>query len=288
MLADQERVAPARRRDHRHAPRTAGERARHRRADLEAAPRLRPGRIELGLARELRGLRGRHRRAVGADQPAPVRVHGERHHRVGEPLAVHVQVQHRVHERVAERVVQGLVGVGEVDPVTEQGRGEILGAGAMARDRERLVLGLVPPVLAAMPLPRLDVDRVVGQHRERRHAVLTVVLVLVVAPQQHEVGLEGVELGANLPEVMDQVAAVPLGVGQAFVGAPLLAHRRMPALRRPQLLGQHRVRQQHFDPARHVALVRHRGIVGDAEPKDLSHGSSSSSLVLVVSPPEGS
>src|SRR5262249_3375939 len=108
----------------------------------------------------------------------------------------------------------------------------------MARDRERLVLGLVPPVLAAVALPGLHVDGVVGEDRERRHAVLAVVLVLVVAPEQNEVGLEGIELGARLPEMMDQVVAVLVGVRRALVGAPLLARRRMPAGRRAKRLRQ--------------------------------------------------
>src|SRR5580765_8655020 len=99
----------------------------------------------------------------------------------------------------------------------------------MAGDRERLVLRLVPPVLAAVSLPGLHVDRVVGEDRERWHAVLAEVLVLVVAPEQDEVRLEGVELGTDLSEVMDQIVAVLVGVARALVGAPLLPHRRMPA-----------------------------------------------------------
>src|SRR5262249_57108078 len=102
------------------------------------------------------------------------------------------------------------------------------GAGMLARDRERLVAGLVPRVLTAVTLPGLHVDRVVGEDRERRHAVLAIVLVLIIAPEQHEIGLERVQLGARLAEVVDQVVAVLVGVRRPLVGTPLLARRRMP------------------------------------------------------------
>src|SRR5436309_12937141 len=100
VLRDQERVAPARRRDDRDAPGAGTQAPRDRRADLEAAPRLRPGRVELGVLREPCRLPPRHRRAVSADQPAAVGVDRERHDRVGEALAVDVQVHDRVHERM--------------------------------------------------------------------------------------------------------------------------------------------------------------------------------------------
>src|SRR5262249_47450451 len=161
-----------------------------------------------------------------------------------------------------------------------QRRGEIFGARTVTGDREGLVLGLVPPVLAAMSLPGLHVDRVVGEDRERRHAVLAEVLVLIVAPEQDEIGLEGVELGADLPEVMDQVIAVLLGVAGPLVGAPLLAHGRIPALRRSPALRQQWIGHQELDAARHVALVRKRGVVRDAESEYLPHGSSSVSPIV--------
>src|SRR3989454_10689257 len=59
VLRDQERMAPAGRRDHRHAPGAAAEPARDRRSHLEAAPRLRTRRGEPGLAPALRRLRRR-------------------------------------------------------------------------------------------------------------------------------------------------------------------------------------------------------------------------------------
>src|SRR5262245_10932906 len=122
-----------------------------------------------------------------------------------------------------------------------------------------------------MSLPGLHVDRVVGEHRERRHAVLAIVLVLIVAPQEDEVRLESIQLGPGLPEVVNEVAPVLVGVARAFIGAPLLAHRGMPARGRPQALGQERIGEQQLDPAAHVALIAERRIVGDAEPEDLSH-----------------
>src|SRR5262245_52891047 len=113
----------------------------------------------------------------------------------------------------------------------------------MARDRERLVLRLVPPVLAAVSLPGLHLDRVVGEDRERRYTVLPVVLVLVVAPEENEVGLEGVQLGARLAEVMDQVVSMRIGVRGALVVRPLRPHGRVPLLGRAQILGQQGIGQ---------------------------------------------
>src|SRR6267142_2890463 len=147
----------------------------------------------------------------------------------------------------------------------------MLGARPMTRDRERLVLGLVPPVLAAVTLPGLNLDRVVGEGRERRYAVLAVVLVLVVAPEQNEVGLERIQLGPRLAEVVDQIVPVRLGVGRALVGGPLRAHRWMPRLGCAQILGQQRIGYQQLDAAGHVALVREGRVVRDAEPENLSH-----------------
>ena len=275
VLCDQERVAPARRRDDGHAGGAASEYPRDRGAHLEAPPRLRARWVQLGVLGELRGLGRRHRLAVSPDQPAPIGVHGERHHGIGEPLAVDVQVQDRVHEGVTERMVERLVGVGDVDAFAQQPGDELLRADAVPFDRERRVGRFVPPVLATLvTLPGLNVDRVVGQHRERRHAILAIVLVLVVAPQQHEIGLERIELGADLAEVVDHVAPMLLGVAQSFVGGPLSSHRRMPVRGRPQRLGQQRVGEQELDAPAEVALVTQWRVVRDAKAEKLSHNAS--------------
>ena len=101
----------------------------------------------------------------------------------------------------------------------------------MAFHRESLLVGLVPHVLsAAITFPRLDVDAVVSEDGESRHAVLGEVLVLIVAPDQHEVGLESVELAPDLPELVDHVLAMPVGVRLALILSPLAAHRRVPVL----------------------------------------------------------
>ena len=65
---------------------------------------------------------------------------------------------------------------------------------------------------------------VVGQHAEGWDDVLTEVLVLIVAPDDHEVGVEGVQLLADAAETGDQPSAVFQGRFVAFVLAVLDAH----------------------------------------------------------------
>src|SRR4051812_26298291 len=135
-------------------------------------------------------------------------------------------------------MVQRLVRVSDVDVGPEQRTREILAGGAMAFDRESLVGRLVPRVLSALiVLPRLEFDRVVRENRERRNAVFAEILVLIVAPDEHEIGLEAIELAPDLAELLDHVVPVPLGMRAAVVVAPLLARRRVPARRIPKSFG---------------------------------------------------
>jgi hypothetical protein len=53
-------------------------------------------------------------------------------------------------------------------------------------------------------------DRLVGEHAERRDDVFLEILVLVVAPDQDDVGRERVKLPARFAESRDQRLAMPL------------------------------------------------------------------------------
>ena len=121
---------------------------------------------------------------------------------------------------------------------------------------------------------RLARDRIEDPDAERRNALAFVVLVLVVAPDQHEIGCERVELGAHAPVAREQTPFVPFAGCRALVGAPLRAHRFGPG----SLVVEHRLR----DAADlHVALEHSRPIlagdertriVAQPDPEDLTHG----------------
>ena len=103
----------------------------------------------------------------------------------------------------------------------------------MAFVPENLVGRFVPDVgpLAAVPARHgLALELLVGHDAERRDDVLFEVLVLVVAPDQHNVWLEGIDLGPQPSEAIDQFATVNLGGCVALVVAPLGAHCVGPGL----------------------------------------------------------
>ena len=107
----------------------------------------------------------------------------------------------------------------------------------MALDRERLVLGLVPNVLrvahgpARTPNERLGLELLAHEDTEGRHQVLLEVLVLVVAPDEDEVGAEGIDLLAHLPIGTHDAGAVLSGRGRGMVpvGTELPYHLLWPA-----------------------------------------------------------
>ena len=64
----------------------------------------------------------------------------------------------------------------------------------------------------------------IGQHTKRRDYVLPEVLVLVVAEDDHEVGVEGIYLLPNPAEPGHQAFPVPLGRGVPLVVPELQPH----------------------------------------------------------------
>src|SRR5262249_42276420 len=78
----------------------------------------------------------------------------------------------------------------------------------VALDPEGLLRALAPDVRrlrVALAMARLDL--VVGQHAERRDDVLSEVLVLVIAPHDHDVGIEFVEQLAGVAAVAGHLRA---------------------------------------------------------------------------------
>src|SRR5437763_12119182 len=74
----------------------------------------------------------------------------------------------------------------------------MLAAHPMAAHREAFVFGLVPGVRATLIVqPRLNVCRIVSEDGKCRNAVFPVVLKLVVAPDNTEIGLKLIERAAR-------------------------------------------------------------------------------------------
>ena len=127
--------------------------------------------------------------------------------------------------------VQRLVGVGHVDPFVDEA-GDQCPRAWVAAVPEDLVRRFIPNVAARAAVPVhhwLALDVVIGQYAEGRDDVFLEVLILVVAPYQYEVGIEGVQFRPLLPEGGDQPVPVYLGGGNALVVAVLGAHRLRPS-----------------------------------------------------------
>ena len=208
-----------------HPPRTVFQDADGGRADLHAPLGRRAGWVVFLFVLEGAAPVAYHLAAVTVDQ--------ERHHRVVEALAVVVQVEQRVDDGVAQAAlfVQRLVGVGHVDSLVDEPGHQGPRAG-VAAVREDLVRRLVPHVAAGAAVVvhhGLALDVVIRQHAEGRDDVLFEVLVLIVAPYQNEIGIEGVQFGPLLPEAGNQPVTVHPGGGNALVVAVFGAHRLRPS-----------------------------------------------------------
>src|SRR5262249_62390611 len=122
----------------------------------------------------------------------------------------------------------------------EQPRHQRLRGGAMALVDEGGVARLAPRVLRLLPAalgPGPMLDRLVGQDAEGRNDVFLEVLVLIVAPDQHDVRRELVQPPARVAESGDERLAVAPGGGEPLVVAVLAAHRLGPAVRPPGARG---------------------------------------------------
>src|SRR5262245_2604515 len=124
----------------------------------------------------------------------------------------------------------------------------MLAALPMAADREALVLGFIPRVDAPLIVqPGLYFRRVIGQNRERRHTILPIVLKLVVAPDDAEIGLEFIKHSARPPKALDHLKTMRVGMRLALVSSPLPAHRLRPSVHRTQAFRERRIGQAYLD-----------------------------------------
>src|SRR6266481_8932954 len=118
----------------------------------------------------------------------------------------------------------------------------------MAADHEALVFGLIPRVHTSLIVePRLHFCRIIGENGKRGHTIIPIILILVVAPDHAEIGLEFIQLPARPAKAFDHVAAMSVGMSLALVGSPLPAHRLRPIIHRTQTLRQRRVGKAYLD-----------------------------------------
>src|SRR5256886_12003263 len=131
---------------------------------------------------------------------------------------------------------------------------------------------LAPDILArpARSRIRLRVDPVEGEDAEGRDAVLTEILVLIVTPDQHDIGVERVQCLAAFAEPGDKPLPV-LGRGGDRVG-PFLPHRLGPARRVLQLLGDLLALQRAVEKPGHLPVgLDETGVMRDADTENIAH-----------------
>src|SRR5207245_7791026 len=105
---------------------------------------------------------------------------------------------------------------------------ERLGCRPVTLEYERRLHRLVPRVRPRRLLPGPVLDRVVGEHAERRDDVLLEVLVLVVTPDDDEVRREVVQHAPGPGEPRHERFPMTAGRLEALVAPPLLPHRLRP------------------------------------------------------------
>jgi len=119
----------------------------------------------------------------------------------------------------------------------------------------------------------MKAQRVVRQHAERRDHVFTEVLVLIVAPHQDEVRAKRADLVPDGPERAEDALAMRGEGADAFVLAPLGAHRLGPARRVAQSGGDTRVALEHSRERPGLVLGGNQAgrVVGRTDAQDLAH-----------------
>src|ERR1700760_2096108 len=140
---------------------------------------------------------------------------------------------------------------GDVEAVLKQRLSEAARALMVALDRQLPVLRQAPDILVGLEhgeaaAERLADDLVVDADTERGNAVVLVILVLIVAPDKNDIGLERIELGAQLGIAGEQPVAMRTRRTDALVIAPFAAHGFGPAVARGKVLSLH---PTEFDPA---------------------------------------
>ena len=156
-------------------------------------------------------------------------------------------------------LVQRFMGVGHVYALVNQAGDQGSGGLGVPRITEGLLRRLIPNVAASAAIlvgEGLTLELVIRQHAEGRNDILLEVLVLVVAPNQDEVRIKGVQLLPQLAEALDHSIPQALGGGQAFVLPVLDPHRFRPVGRDLHFRGNFVVFPQSPLEGRFSILVR--------------------------------
>src|SRR5215472_10233427 len=240
VLRSKKCVRPARRRQQRHSPGTGLENSRRRRAEIEQARGSGSGRIQIRLRGRI--FEGRQAAALCDHAPA-VTVDRERDDSEWKSGPIVVEIENRIGKSVTEGMMQRLVGVGRIKARIDQPAGKVFRGALVALDAKFLVGRFVPDILRwRAELEDLKrVDAVSGND------LFAKILVLIIAPDDDEVGLERVERRANLAQPDQVLLAMPPGRRGSFVTAPLLAHRRRPSGGPAVLFGQARIGKHAFE-----------------------------------------
>src|SRR4029077_6390011 len=126
---------------------------------------------------------------------------------------------------------------GDVKPLLQQSRREVLRSDPMSVNREALFFGLVPRIHAALVVqPGLDLCCIVSENGKRGNTVFPVIFKLIVAPDDTEVGLKLIEGAARQAKTIDHRPTMLVGMGLTFIGSPLPAHSFRPVVERTQAL----------------------------------------------------
>jgi len=76
--------------------------------------------------------------------------------------------------------------------------------------------------------PGVDIQVVIGAHREGRNHVFPKIFVLIVAPDQDQVGLKRIDFLTHAPKLINQLRTVARGCRSALISPPFLAHGGRP------------------------------------------------------------
>ena len=271
----QKSVRPTRRGHHRHAPRRVAQDARSGRTQVHATGGRRRRRVKVQRVVDVR-----EKPACGNDFAA-IAVDGHGQGGVVPAFAVVVQIKNGIGEGVGQAgVVQGFVGVGHIKAGLDQAGGQVL-AHIAASAQTVVHIGAFAPGIgfaavhhgrALRMAPGVHIHVVVSAHGEGRDDVFFEVFVLVVSPDQHQVGVEAVEFFAHAPELRDHGRAVLTCSSGAQVVGPLSAHHLRPVGGVFGAVGDARVFEGGAQDARHHGVGGGQGrVVRQAHAQYFSH-----------------
>jgi hypothetical protein len=130
------------------------------------------------------------------------------------------------------RFMQRLVGIGDIESGFDEAADQESRGCRVSLVGKNFIWRLtpdVPPAATILIGERSAIDLIICQHTERRDDILPKVLVLVISPDEDEVGMKRIDLGPDLPETGDQPLAMRCSRGESLVLAILRTHRLRPA-----------------------------------------------------------